>query len=296
MADLVLRVSRVPSDTRASRAVRRRCPAAAEAPSSPSDTNLRIRLLERVGIAGAADKRTKQYAIGGRTIRPFRREPRASHDAGVLDLGHDEPGPVQWMRDRRRGGTRARWSRPTSTESHRTTGTASGSCPEGSRPPQTPVRRARPRAHRRRSPEPVSMRNVSPSLRIRETGVRTRMDPAGRVATSARTMSLKPPGSDLNAPSGDGFRAGWRRNARSKLPYSGLLLDESRKQRPYRQAVDVAGVNASEQRFSQISRRLGTKSPRHECANRFVPTVATRGNEELGTHASFASPREQTRS
>src|SRR5262245_56728732 len=50
-----------------------------------SRDQLVVRLLQRVGIASAPDKRTQQHASFRCAMRPFRREPRSSGDARVLD-------------------------------------------------------------------------------------------------------------------------------------------------------------------------------------------------------------------
>ena len=60
------------------------------------------------------------------------------------------------------------------------------------------------------------------------------------------------------------------------LPALPLGLEQPRKQRAHRQALDVAGVDAGEQRLGQVVDRLLAEAPPHERADRFV-VVATRG-------------------
>ena len=86
--------------------------------------------------------------------------------------------------------------------------------------------------------------------------VRTFASPMTR--TSARTISLRPPGSDLNAPSfvrsrSLGSCAAKRAQQAAVCP---LGLREAREQRLERQAIDVAGVDAGQQRLGEVSRSL----------------------------------------
>ena len=60
---------------------------------------LLVRPVERVRIAGAADEGSQQRAVGGRAVRPLRRQPRGGEHAGVFDARHHESGSVQWMVD-----------------------------------------------------------------------------------------------------------------------------------------------------------------------------------------------------
>ena len=66
------------------------------------------------------------------------------------------------------------------------------------------------------------------------------------------------------------------RKARSRLPCCALGLDEAREQRADRQPIDVAGVDAGEQRLGEIGRRFVAEAPAHERADRFVGVVASR--------------------
>ena len=72
-----------------------------------------------------------------------------------------------------------------------------------------------------------------------------------------------------------------------------LRFREAGKQRAEREPIDIAGVDACQQRLGEIPGRLLAEAAGHECANRLIVTVCSRRNEELRAHAGFAAPREQ---
>ena len=78
-----------------------------------------------------------------------------------------------------------------------------------------------------------------------------------------------PPGSETNAPRGDGGDAQRAERAQdaAALPFG---LEQARKQRAHRQPVDVAGVDARQQRLGQIVHGLLAESPPHERRDRLV--------------------------
>src|SRR5581483_2266066 len=97
---------------------------------------------------------------------------------------------------------------------------------------------------------------------------------------------------------GAGMRPVERRLGPERFQQRALLLpglDEARKQRLDRQAIDVPRVDAGQQRLGQIRLRLATEPPRHERSNRLVAIVPARGDEQLHPHADLAGPREQAR-
>ena len=69
-----------------------------------------------------------------------------------------------------------------------------------------------------------------------------------------------------------------------------LGFDEARKQRANRESIDVAGMNAGEQRLGEIGHRLLTETAPDERADRFVRLVALRGDEQLRAHPKLAGP------
>ena len=114
---------------------------------------------------------------------------------------------------------------------------------------------------RERSPAAGLAREAARDRRPRRGGrCSSRMAPAASARDQRATISLSPPGSDRNAPSADARPRAGARNARSRLPCVALGFDEAREQRPHRQPVDVAGVDAGQQRFGQIGRRLARRS------------------------------------
>ena len=82
-----------------------------------------------------------------------------------------------------------------------------------------------------------------------------------------------PPGSDTNAPCGDGVTRS-ARNARMHAARLPLGLDQPREERAHRQPVDVAGVDAGEQRLGEVVDRLLAEAAPDERADRFVLVAA----------------------
>ena len=59
--------------------------------------------------------------------------------------------------------------------------------------------------------------------------------------------------------------------------------------------VDVARVDAGEERFGEVVGRLASESPPHERRDRFILPVANGRNERLARHAQLAHRREERR-
>ena len=78
-----------------------------------------------------------------------------------------------------------------------------------------------------------------------------------------------------------------------QAPADPLGLGETREQRSERQPIDVAGVDACEERLREILRRLCAKSPGDERSDRLVAVVPPSWNEQLRTHPHLAAPGEQ---
>jgi hypothetical protein len=72
-------------------------------------------------------------------------------------------------------------------------------------------------------------------------------------------------------------------------------FDKAREQGLHRQAIDVAGVDAREQRFSEERRRFVAETTAHERADRFVVVSLAARHEELCAHAHLARPGEEPR-
>ena len=97
--------------------------------------------------------------------------------------------------------------------------------------------------------------------------------PAGMAATSASTSSPTPPGSDTNAPCGDGRHVQRAKGANDAARLA-LGLDQAREERAHRETLDVAGVDAGEQRLGEVVDRFLAESPAHERGDRLVLVVA----------------------
>src|SRR4249920_1945374 len=105
----------------------------------------------------------------------------------------------------------------------------------------------------------------APALRRVTTGDDSAIVPGASAPATASTSSPTPPGSDTNAPCGD--RAVARpRNARRTLP----LTRSASTRRGNSERIDVAGVNAGEQRLGQVVHRFRAEAPPHERRNRLV--------------------------
>ena len=72
-------------------------------------------------------------------------------------------------------------------------------------------------------------------------------------------------------------------------------VGKARKQRAERQPIDIARVNAGQQRLREIHRGFTAEAACHERADRFVAPVAPRRHEQLGAHPEFCAPRKQSR-
>src|SRR5207244_3497157 len=72
-----------------------------------------------------------------------------------------------------------------------------------------------------------------------------------------------------------------------------LCRRKPRKQRLDRETVDVAGVNAREQRLGKKRHGFVAEPPPHEGCDRLVTCIETRWNEQFGGHAQLPAPREQ---
>ena len=256
-------------------------PSSGRSAASDVATSSASRLFERVGIARAADERA-HAARGPPGARCGHFDD--SHDAARMPVlstrGTTKPDPFSGWRDRvaleRQRDGRRRRVRDLAAE-----------------PRELRVAIAqRARAvdvRRRREDDRACARSVSPPA-VRTTNGPRPVDARRRARVVSRTMP---------APSARDERAhhlaqaaGQRperavgdrgavavlasRNARSRLPCVALGVDEARKQRADRQPVDVAGVDAGEQRLGEIGRRLRAEAPRHERADRFVRLVASR--------------------
>ena len=236
-------------------------PSSGRSAASAASTSSRVRLLERVRIAGAADERAHQHAVVGRAVRPLRRQPRGGQDAGAFDARHDEAGSVQRMRDRgaREGERDRRRGRVADIAA------------------QARELAVRPREGGRRSRTPARRRSTARAasgvagLRFRRAGGSTRERAADRRVEPQRVRRQRarrargPSRSSRRAAigtrrrgDGRGPRPGAKRA--SRLPCCPLGLDEPRKQRADRQPIDVAGVNAGEQRLGEVRRRPRRRS------------------------------------
>ena len=113
--------------------------------------------------------------------------------------------------------------------------------------------------------------------------------PGARPPTSASTSSPVPPGSDTNAPCGDGFVV---QRAKRAQHAAGLALgiEQPRKQRADRQTFDVAGVDAGEQRLGQVVDRFLAEAAAHERADRFVLVATCAGARTARTPCRSLPP------
>ena len=216
----MLRVRRARSDRRARAAARRGCRAAASARRASARRAPRRSASAPSGSRAPPTKRPQQHPVVRRAMRPLRREPRRGEDAGVLRRAA--------RRNRiRSGDARSRCARKARRDGaaeaygispHRRASSSSRSrvSRRSSRTPASPGRRRARRALHR-----------SPSARRTARGRLTAQTPvfsltcSGPIApTSARTISLRPPGSDRNDPAGLGVarlgRSIERRGARCR--------------------------------------------------------------------------------
>ena len=123
----------------------------------------------------------------------------------------------------------------------------------------------------------------------------------GRSRGRARaTISLRPPGSDLNAPSIAGSAAGCARlgrrlrNARSRLPCVLLGLDEAR-ERARAPTADRRRPRGC-RRAAARPGRSSLRAPKRRVMNAPIDSSASSRrarHEQLGAHAQLARPREQ---
>ena len=226
-----------------------------------------------------------------RPVRPLRRQPRGGEDAGALGARHDESRSVQRMGDGGSRGRRARrcpWTRRGSPRR-----AARGRCRRRARDrrPRTPASvtmSARPAIG---SPSPVS-----DARRIERRCRRTAVFELDRRPAAARDQRAD----QLAQAAGQRSKRAVRRRvggtiAAERAQQAAVLalgLDEAGKQRADRQPIDVAGMDAGEQRLGQVRRRFVAEAPAHERrrSTRRRPSLSRR-DEQLRAHAQSCRPR-----
>ena len=70
---------------------------------------------------------------------------------------------------------------------------------------------------------------------------------------------------------------------------------EPREERAHRQAIDVAGVDAGEQRLREVGGGLGAEAPRHERADRFVAPSSRRAGRRAPRPCAACPASENSR-
>ena len=74
---------------------------------------------------------------------------------------------------------------------------------------------------------------------------------------------------------------------------SAFGVDESRKQRADREAIDIAGVDTGEERIGKVVHRFASESPADEGADLFILIDRSTRHNHLARHPRLAGEREQ---